>query len=106
MKMKMKNESRTSRMKSVEVLGNNRGLGASIMIMEYDSDDDQAYCDCPEASSMIIESQTNSCLSGNNYTADCIEFRKVLIKVYERCRDEQKNKADRDACEADIETTY
>jgi hypothetical protein len=104
MKMKMKNESRTSRMKSVGVLGNIRGLGASISSMDYN--DDEAYCYCPEATRMVDESQTNGCLSGNNNSAYCIEFRKVLIKVYEGCIDKQENEADRFACEVGIETTY
>ena len=66
MKLKMKNESRTSRMKSVGVLGNISGLGASIMSMDYDSDDDQAYCDCPEAKYFLDLQTGNGCLRGNS----------------------------------------
>jgi hypothetical protein len=102
MKLKMKNESRTSRMKSVGVLGNISGLGASIMSMDYDSDDDQAYCDCPEAKYFLDLQTGNGCLRGNSNSDICNKFIENLITVYKICVDKQKNKADRDACEVSI----
>jgi hypothetical protein len=105
----MNNGSRSSRMKSLGVPAKNFST-LVFRVGGYGGPNerpDRGKCDyCWEGNVMVNESQTNGCLSGNNNSSYCINFRERMRNVFIGCRNIQNNWANQNQCDRIIGGIY